>query len=84
MTQFGQLNLPTEVSNAINYGFLDDMKGHYWVATDQGLYRFNYQMQNLQHFGYGEGLMCQFINSNGVQDKNMRYDIVRIITQGIV
>ena len=67
MTQFGQLNLPTEVSNAINYGFLDDMKGHYWIATDQGLFRFNYQMQNLQHFGYGEGLMCQFINSNGVQ-----------------
>ena len=63
MTRFGQLEMPSEFVGSKCYGFLDDMKGYYWIATDQGLYRLNYQMQDLQHFGYGEGLMCQFINS---------------------
>ena len=67
MTQFGQMELPKELMEGSSYGFLDDMKGSFWFATDRGLYRTNYQMQNLQHFGYGEGLMCQFINSNGVK-----------------
>ena len=67
MTNFGQLEMPSELLTSINYGFLDDMRGHYWIATDNGLYRLNYQMKDLQHFGYGEGLMCQFINSNGIR-----------------
>ena len=66
MTNFGQLDMPNELINSISYGFLDDMKGYYWIATDHGLYRLNYQMKDLQHFGYGEGLMCQFINTNGI------------------
>ena len=69
MTQFGQLDMPNEFVGSKCYGFLDDMKGYYWIATDQGLYRLNYQMQDLQHFGYGEGLMCQFINTIGMDDK---------------
>lgn len=67
MTRFGQLEMPNEFVGSKCYGFLDDMKGYYWIATDQGLYRLNYQMQDLQHFGYGEGLMCQFINSDGIR-----------------
>ena len=67
MTRFGQLEMPGEFVGSKCYGFLDDMRGHYWIATDQGLYRLNYQMQDLLHFGYGEGLMCQFVNSEGVQ-----------------
>lgn len=67
MSQFGQLEMPNGFVGAKCYGFLDDMRGHYWIATDQGLYRLNYQMQDLQHFGYGEGLMCQFINSDGIK-----------------
>lgn len=67
MTHFGQMELPQDLTNSRLYGFLDDMKGYYWIATDRGLFRISYQMQDLQHFGYGEGLMCQMINSNGVQ-----------------
>lgn len=67
MSKFGQLVLPQELQKSTCYGFLDDRKDSYWFATDGGLYRTNYQMQNLQHFGYGEGLMCQYINSNGIQ-----------------
>ena len=66
MAKFGQLKMPSELLNSTIYGFLDDMKGCYWIVTDRGLYCMNYQMQDLQHFGYGEGLMCQFINSNGI------------------
>ena len=67
MSRFGQLTLPVELQNGSSYAFLDDLKGHYWFATDNGLYRCNYEMQDLQHFGYGEGLMCQFVNVNGVR-----------------
>ncbi len=66
MTHFGEIALPRELEGSTCYGFLDDMKGYFWYATDQGLYRMNYKLQNLQHFSYGEGLMCQFVNSNGV------------------
>lgn len=49
MTRFGQLEMPNEFVGSKCYGFLDDMKGYYWIATDQGLYRLNYQMQDLQY-----------------------------------
>ena len=67
MSRFGQLTLPVELQDGSIYAFLDDLKGHFWFATDNGLYRCGYEMQDLQHFGYGEGLMCQFVNVNGVQ-----------------
>ncbi len=67
MSQYGRLELPEDLVGGTCYGFLDDMRGYFWFATDKGLYRTNYELQNLQHFGYGEGLMCQYINSNGVQ-----------------
>ncbi len=67
MSKFGQLDLPKELRSGTCYSFLDDRRGHYWFATDGGLYRTDYQMRNLQHFGYGEGLMCQYVNSNGMR-----------------
>lgn len=81
MTQFGQLEMPDEFVGSKCYGFLDDMKGYYWIATDQGLYRLNYQMQDLQHFGYGEGLMCQFINS---VDKDAKGDVWVATSNGLM
>lgn len=66
MTDFGQLTLPKELQNISGYAFVDDQKGHFWYATDNGLYRTDYNLDNLQHFGYGEGLMCQFISVNGL------------------
>ena len=81
MTRFGQLEMPNEFVGSKCYGFLDDMKGYYWIATDQGLYRLNYQMQDLQHFGYGEGLMCQFINS---VDKDAKGDVWVATSNGLM
>ena len=81
MTRFGQLEMPNEFVGSKCYGLLDDMKGYYWIATDQGLYRLNYQMQDLQHFGYGEGLMCQFINS---VDKDAKGDVWVATSNGLM
>ena len=66
MTRFGKINLPRFLHNQVISGFVDDLHGHYWLASDLGLFRVNYDGMNLQHFGEGEGLNCQFINRGGV------------------
>ncbi len=67
MSKFGEMTIPSEVFNGQNYAFLDDMQGHYWFATDNGLFRTDYHQSQLQHFGYGEGLCAQFVNVGGVK-----------------
>ena len=67
MKRFGEIKKPTVLLGSINYAFLDDLKGHYWFATDNGLFRADYQLNTYQRFGYGEGLRCQFVNVNGVK-----------------
>lgn len=67
MSKFGEMPLPAEVVGGQNYAFLDDKRGHYWYATDNGLFRTDYQQGSIQHFGYGEGLCGQFVNVGGVK-----------------
>lgn len=63
MTRFGQLNLPAGLLEEKTYAFLDDHAGHYWIATESGLFCMDYSGSNMQHFGYGEGLTSQIVNS---------------------
>ncbi len=67
MSKFGEMTIPDEIVGGQNYAFLDDMRGYYWFATDNGLFRIDYQQSLLQHFGYDEGLRCQFVNVGGVK-----------------
>lgn len=67
MTTFGKLQLPSELLNECCYSFLDDKKGSYWYVTNKGLFRTDYQLNNLLHFSTSEGLDCQFINVDGTQ-----------------
>ena len=67
MSRFGEIALPQELLGGINYAFLDDLKGHYWFATDNGLFSTDYRLGSLQHFGYGEGLRCQYVNTGAVK-----------------
>ncbi len=67
MKRFGKLKLPPELSGKNCYAFLDDRKNALWFATDNGLFCSDYDLQNLVHFGAGEGLACQFVNVDGVQ-----------------
>lgn len=61
MHDFGEFttteNLP--FNNCVS--FLDDLKGHYWIATSDGLFCSDYGLKDILHFGYGEGLRCQLI-----------------------
>jgi AraC-like DNA-binding protein len=45
------------------FSFVDDNRGRYLMATDNGLFSMNYDMGNLTHFSYGEGLDCRLITS---------------------
>ena len=67
MTDFGRLSLPPELEGKTCYGFLDDGRGYFWIASSDGLFRIGYGMETLQHFGYGEGMVCRHISSNGVK-----------------
>lgn len=67
MKLFGQLQLPAELSDKCCYAFLDDRNRSFWLATDNGLFCLDYQMQNFVHLGAGEGLKCQFVNVDGIQ-----------------
>lgn len=67
MKHFGEIKKPAVVLGSISYAFLDDLKGHYWFATDNGLFRTDYQLNTYQRFGYGEGLRCWFVNVGGVK-----------------
>lgn len=62
MKRFGEIKKPSVLLGGLNYAFLDDLKGHYWFATDNGLFRTDYKFSSFQLFGYGEGLRCQFVN----------------------
>ena len=67
MSRFGRLELPEELRGGTCYGFLDDGKGSFWIATSDGLFRTPYSLDSFQHFGYGEGMQCRYINSGGVR-----------------
>ena len=66
LNHFGKMNMPKALENEIIYSFLDDRHGHYWVASEKGLFRFDYQGRELQHYGYGEGLQCQLVGTSDI------------------
>lgn len=68
MQQYGELPLMQKMPNEKCDGFLDDGKGGYWVATEHGLFWQDYDLRQLVHFGYGEGLTGGIINHIGMDD----------------
>lgn len=69
MQSFGQLDLPPFLAKKTCSSFIDDQKGNYWLLTENGLFRMNYDTQELMSFGYGEGLDCRIINGRLFIDK---------------
>lgn len=70
MLNFGQLLTPHHLPLNNCVSFLDDRSGHYWVATEDGLFCSDYASSNVLHFGYGEGLNCQLIAGRLSLDSN--------------
>jgi AraC-like DNA-binding protein len=68
MTNFGELKLPVSFSDKWCRSLVDDMKGHYLLSSERGVFRFDYAFKEMQHFGYGEGLRGDFINDMKLDD----------------
>ena len=66
MTDFGELQLPVTFRDKWCRSFIDDMEGHYLLASERGVFRFGYDLKEMLHFGYGEGLRGDFINDMGL------------------
>ena len=66
MTDFGELHLPVKFKDKWCRSFVDDMKGHCLLATERGVFRFSYDLDEMMQFGYGEGLRGSFINDMSI------------------
>jgi len=62
MTDYGELHLPVAFADKWIRNFVDDMHGHYLLASERGVFCFDYDLKETMHFGYGEGLLGDFIN----------------------
>jgi len=67
---FGEITPPQNISLNNCISTLDDLRGHYWLATEDGLFCSDYPGTNVLHFGYGEGLCCQLIAGRITMDSN--------------
>ncbi len=56
MREYGELRLPVRLSDKWCRAMADDMEGHLWLGSERGLLRFDYGLEHLLQFGYGEGL----------------------------
>ena len=67
MTDYGELQLPVTFKDKWCRSFVDDMKGHYLLATERGVFSFSYDLGEMMQFGYGEGLRGNFINDMSIE-----------------
>ena len=66
MTDFGELPLPIRFKDKWCRNFIDDKQGYYFVASDRGVFLFDYSLQEIRQFSYSEGLRGNFINDMGL------------------
>lgn len=71
LKDFGELQLPIDLIDAWTRDFIDDGRGYYWLASEMGLFRFEYgdsrsTVGDMLHLGYGEGLRGDHINSMSI------------------
>ena len=62
MKDYGELELPVTLPDIWCRECLDDGKGHYWIASEMGLFRMDYDGGNLLRLGESEGLHGGHIN----------------------
>lgn len=68
MRQFGELTMPIALTDKWCRSMVDDGKGHFWVASERGLFHFNYDMSDMLLLGDGEGLSGDQINEMSLDD----------------
>ena len=65
MTDFGELQLRIRFNDKWCRNMVDDMHGYYLLSSERGLFCFSYDLKEMFHFGYAEGLRGDFINDMG-------------------
>ena len=68
MSSFGELPLPVTLTDKWCRSMADDAKGHLWLASERGLFRFSYNMDEMVQLGGGEGLLGEQISEVSVDD----------------
>lgn len=71
MKEYGEIKMPLKFTDKWCRSFVDDMKGHYWIASERGLFRFDYHMKNPIHFGLWAGLRGDFINEMKIENDSL-------------
>src|SRR5574344_94138 len=66
MNKFGNINLPNEIIYESCNSFYDDCIGHYWIGSDRGLFSMDYKINDVIHFGFGEGLNSFYIGPQSI------------------
>lgn len=69
MSSYGHVVLPPVLAHCWLRGFVDDKNGHYWLATEIGLFRLSYDCEEILHFGTAEGLLGE-INALQMDDED--------------
>lgn len=62
MKNYGEISLPEGLLEERCNAFADDMTGHLWISTENGLFYLDYKKGEVRHFGPGEGISGQFVN----------------------
>lgn len=68
MTQFGELAIPMGIMEDSYRFFLDDMRGHYWLASEKGLFCMDYSLKNILHLDNSYGIRGDYVNEAMVDD----------------
>lgn len=68
MSTFGTLPLPPTILSELCVDLVDDGLGHYWIATESGLFRTDYTMGRIEQVPLGHGLSGYHVNRLFVDD----------------
>ena len=68
MTHFSELNVPQGIMEDDYRFFLDDMCGHYWLASEKGLFNMDYSLKEISYFGNSEGIRGDYVNNAWVDE----------------
>ena len=59
-------SMPSLVVGEACNAFFDDCQGHYYMSSEKGLFRSDYQFGNVQRLGYMQGLNTSMVASDGI------------------
>ena len=69
MKHYGELYLPISLPDVWSRDFVDDMAGYYWLSSEMGLFRMDYESKGMVRLGSGAGLKGNHINEMSYDGK---------------